>query len=411
MTTKIFPFSFSVNNTSTTEVTVYSTFNPTSTTADPPSQSANDYMPVYTELGTVASGHTGTLTCPLTLGRIVVVRSSDQFPMALKVMAAYNPPEERTMQVADSDLPLCQQAFALYKEVWANPYEPLALQFHDILINTSPSQVLATVATFLNNNGYPNVTYSMFSMVNYWVACTLYAFPGTYYVYEPQSNNNQSNFILPTQPIGLITVSNGTAVYQLTGQSSSLTLTQSNSQLAPADANSTTNVSLTGILRSLTWENQPSEMAYCYVGTINGIQVIAQPYQNPPLPWWVIAYDMSYLDFELVQLGMALEMASSVLSTSTSGVSWFTANQGNLKEAFIRDVRDWANRQGDDANPFSGEGDDIDPVNTDVDTDNDTDDDTDIDVDVDVDIDVDIDIDVDVDFLLWSMSILTWMLT
>jgi hypothetical protein len=390
------PFSFFVNNTSTTEVMVYSTFNPTSTNASPPSQSADDYIPVYTLLGTVASGQTQTLTCPLTLGRIVVVRSSDQFPMALQVMAFWDTTEKRTISVTDSDLALCQQAFALYKEVSANPFEPLALQFHDILINTSALQVPATIAAFLNSNGYSNVTYSMFSMVSYWVTCTLYAFPATYYVYEPQSNN-QSGFILPTQPIGLITVSNGTAVYQLTGANSNLSLTQFNSQLS-ADANSPTNVSLTGILRSLTWENQPSEMAYCYVGTINGIQVIVQPYQNPPLPWWVMAYDMAYLSFELVQLGMALEMASSLLSSSTSGISWLTANQGNLKEAFIRDVRDWANRQGDQADPSSGEGDDVDPSNTDVDTDSDTDDDTDVDVDVDVDIDVDIDIDVDVDF-------------
>jgi hypothetical protein len=48
----------------------------------------------------------------------------------------------------------------------------------------------------------------------------------------------------------------------------------------------------------------------CFLGTNDGKRFIAQPYQNVSLPWYAVAYDMLYGAFTVIQIAMALDMAT-----------------------------------------------------------------------------------------------------
>jgi hypothetical protein len=98
----------------------------------------------------------------------------------------------------------------------------------------------------------------------------------------------------------------------------------------------------------------------CFLGTNDGKRFIAQPYQNVSLPWYAVAYDMLYGAFTVIQIAMALDMATFTLDQEPNGPA-FPAGE---------------------------------PINVDVNIDTDTDVVTDVDTDVDVDVDIDTDVDV-----------------
>jgi hypothetical protein len=386
-------YPFTVSNQYGQTLVVYSTMSQPVTS--PPSTDASDYYPVYTSLGTVAAGAVGQLATQYPLARIVIARASDEFPLKLAIVDALDP-DTQSIAVAAADGQVADSAWAFYQSYASQPYQPLALQFNDLVTSAGdPSQINANAAKFFSANGYPGVDFGIFAMMSYWAANSLYAFPGSYWCYAPQGDTQ--GFILPTVPTATIVIANGSASYTPADGSGALALSYSNNALTSAGADSKTGIALTGIVRDLTWEGQPDKIVQCFVGTDNGTQTIAQPYQNPTLPWYAVTYDLVYGVFYTVQLAMAVDMAISVLTAIPGGLVFLKDNLVKLAQS----VRDWANKIGEDAAPDSALGEEADPINvdTDVDVDVDVDIDVDIDVDTDVDVDVDIDIDVDVDFL------------
>jgi hypothetical protein len=171
-------------------------------------------------------------------------------------------------------------------------------------------------------------------------------------------------------------------------------LTFSGSTLASARATPVSGIQLTGIVRDLTWEGHPDQVVMCFLGTNDGKRFIAQPYQNVSLPWYAVAYDMLYGAFTVIQIAMALDMATFTLNQEPNGPAFLQENLGKL----IESVWDLANKLGDAIAPDSSAGEAIEPINVDVNID------TDVDTDVDIDIDIDVDVDVDIDVGRWARS-------
>ncbi|WP_256077368.1 hypothetical protein [Massilia sp. YIM B04103] len=382
-------------------LTVYNTTSASPPT-DPPSTEQSSYYPVYTKIATIAANATQNVVVPDALARLVICRGDNDFPITV-----YVPPimGGGALTVANSDLPACQTAWSFYQTYVSQPYAPLALQFTELLLDDSNLLTLNDqISTFLSQNGYAGCDYFHFSIVAYWATNSLWAWPGSYYCYQP--DNNPSEFVLPTVPVGQLVIANGTASYTPTG-GAAVPLAFANSVLSSSGATSSSGILLTAVLRNLTWEGKPSENAMCFTGKNAGASFIAQPYADPPIPWWAVAYDMAYTGFLGVQIAMTVDMAVHVLSGIKNGIQYLAGKASD----FISSVRSKFEGIGEDADPVASLGDPVEPINVDVDvdvdvdidTDTDTDEDTDVDVDIDVDIDVDddvfaiIDVDVDVD--------------
>jgi hypothetical protein len=65
------------------------------------------------------------------------------------------------------------------------------------------------VTSFFTANDDQGVDLGIFAAVSYWATNSLYAFPGTYWCYEPEPAT--TTFTLPTAPVGQIQIGKGTA--------------------------------------------------------------------------------------------------------------------------------------------------------------------------------------------------------
>ncbi len=421
---------FTVENQYNELVVVYSTASQPVTT--PPSSDADAYQPVYTRLGTVAPSKKGSFTAASSPARIVVTRGTDDFPLALAIVATSDA-SSQAVTVNAASYATTQKAWKFYQSFASEPYQPVALQFSELVLNsTDPAQLDQQVASFFTANGDQGVDLGVFSIVSHWATNSLQAFPGTYWCYEPAPATTA--FVLPTELAGQIEIRNGTAAYTAapavpaagsqppppapakpaapaapakptvpakptsasppkTGGSAPVALTFSSSTLASAHATPASGIQMTGIVRDLAWEGHPDEIVMCFLGTNNGKRFIAQPYQDLSLPWYAVAYDMVYGAFTLIQIAMALDMAVFTLKQEPNGPDFLQQNAGKL----IDSIWALANKIGDAVAPDSSAGQDIEAINVDVNIDTDVDIDVDIDIDIDVDIDVDVDVDVDVD--------------
>jgi hypothetical protein len=267
------------------------------------------------------------------------------------------------------------------------------------------------VAGFFGSNGLTGCTYGQFSTVSWWATNSLYTWAGTYWCYLPDTANG--GFIIPDSPCGTLTVSNGEVSYLPTpGTTPVGSLSFSQGLLSSPGATANSGFYARSLPRSLVWEGQSNQLVLCFVGSLNGQALMAQPYQNPALPWPIGAYDLAYGAFQIVQLGMALDMAIHLLAAAGKGLSTLSANIQQL----ITSLNNKLNTASQEADSVAATaGDEIETVNVDVDVDVDvdidtdtetvenTDTDTDVDVDIDIDIDIDddvfavIDVDVDVD--------------
>jgi len=252
-------YPFTVDNSYGQPVTVYlTTCQPVS---DPPSTDASAYLPIYTSLGNVESG-SGSFSTSEPIARVVIARASDDFPLKLAIVDALNPPTQ-SVSVASADEAITDSCWTFYKSFASQPYSPVALQFNALVLNNNDaSQLNAQAAAFFSQNGYPGVDFGTFSIVSYWATNSLYAFPGSYYCYQPQVANSQ--FILPTEVIGMLEIANGTANYTPTGGGATA-LNLSNTALN-SDAGVSPQVSFTGVVRDLTLEGQPNTIVMCFVG-------------------------------------------------------------------------------------------------------------------------------------------------
>jgi hypothetical protein len=412
---------FTVENQYNEFVVVYSTASQPVTT--PPSTDAGAYQPVYTRLGTVAPAQKGSFSAASSPARIVITRGNDDFPLAVTIVKA-SVAASHAITVNAASYATTQQAWKFYQSFASEPYQPAAVQFSGLVLNsTNPAQLDQQLASFFTANGDQGVDLGVFAIVSHWATNSLQAFPGTYWCYEPAPAT--TTFVLPTELIGQIQIHSGTASYAAAPAapgapgapappakptppgapalpkppgapvepSPPVPLTFSGSTLASARATPTSGIQLTGIVRDLTWEGHPDQVVMCFLGTNNGKRFVAQPYQNVSLPWYAVAYDMLYGAFTVIQIAMALDMATFTLSQEPNGPAFLQENLGKL----IESVWELANKLGDAIAPDSSAGEAIEPINVDVNIDTDVDTDVDIDIDIDVDVDVDIDVDVDVD--------------
>lgn len=385
-------YSIQVNNTTTEALDVYTTMSPAQT--DPPSTNPADYVPTYTFLGTVAASDNSSFNTSEALARVVVTRHSDQFPLKVAVSNALIP-GSNLIDLGNTDVSVATSGWSFYQSFASQPYSPVSLNFATLVEQTPVTALNAAAQTFFQNNGAPGLTFGLYSAIGYWATNQLYAYPGSYYCYEPPSGSSMG-FILPSTTVGTLTIADGRASYTAQG-GSTLSLDFFSSSLSSAGATSNSGLLTTAIIRDLAWEGKPDTITWGFVGTLDGQQFIAQSYANPQVPWYAVAYDMVYGAFFTVQLAMTLDAAINLLGTVANGLQWLGQNVSKLASR----IQTSLNSTGDTAGPGSGVGDSADPVNVDVDidVDIDVDVDVDIDIDIDVDVDVDIDIDVDVDFI------------
>ena len=404
------------------------------------STNAEDCQTVYTPIGTVPANGQLSFITPNALCQLVIAEASNNFPVQEFVPPAGASSAATT--VTQADLNECQQVYNFYLQFVSQPYSPAAIRFQEIFMNTTDMTKLESeVQTFFTDINMPGCTYGDWVIVCYWATNELYAWDGTYYCYDTTATTDSGSFglVMPTQPCAMLTITNGVPEYQPTasGAVGSSDLTFINSLLSSPGATATTGLLLNAIPRSLAWEGQPSQIVMCFAGTYNGQQMIAQPYQNPPLPWWVGAYDLADVAFKVVKLAMLLKMSAHLLKAGGKGLAALKKKFGNDKDPAKAEAEedktsadeaaeDMTNKDGEtinidvdvdndtvevtdnvvdtdtdtDTDTVTDTDDDINIDTVDV-TDNDTDTDTDVDVDVDIDVDVDVfaivDVDVDVD--------------
>ncbi|MBZ5710980.1 hypothetical protein [Nannocystis pusilla] len=358
----------------------------------PPSSDPADYKQIYTLLGTVAANGVGHFAADEPIARVVVTRQSDEFPVKVSVANALTP-GSGSISVAPADVTTAQAGWAFYQTFVSQPFSPVALEFSTLVENTPVTGLVAAAATFFTQNGAPGLTFGLFTALAYWASNQLYAFPGTYYCYEPPAGSSMG-FILPKTQAGTLSIAAGEATFA-PAAGGSTALTFADNKLTSAGATTTSGLMLTAIIRDLSWEGKPDTIAWGFVGTLDGQPFMAQSYQEPDLPWYSVLYDLVYGAFFTVQLAMAADAAINLLTSIPGGLQWLGENIGKL----AGNLRDALNSLGDSAGPDTGVGDDADPINVDIDIDVDIDVDVDVDIDIDVDVDVDVDIDVDVDFI------------
>ena len=142
---------FAVENQYNELVVVYSTASQPVTT--PPSSDADAYQPVYTRLGTVAPAKEGSFTAASSPARIVVTRGTDDFPLALAIVETSDA-SSQAVTVNAASYATTQKAWKIYQSFASEPYQPVALQFSELVLNsTDPAQLDQQVASFFTANG------------------------------------------------------------------------------------------------------------------------------------------------------------------------------------------------------------------------------------------------------------------
>jgi hypothetical protein len=284
-------------------------FNTTAVSAasNPPSTNAPDYDQVYTQIAVVPANGSLTFTSPPMPVRMVVAQQSNQFPILVWVPDLLA--RQASQTITANDLAIANTTYNFYLETMAQPYAPESLQITEIYLNaTSPEELEDAVAAFFDANGMAGCSAAGLSAVAYWVNYTLYPWDGTYYCYEPGTQQT-GNFVLPTVSVGTLTIANNTATYApLNDIGVPAPLSYVNGVLSSPSATAIFGMQLSAIPRSLAWEGDPSQIVLCLSGTLNGQSFIAQPYEGPTIPWWVAAYDMAFGAFRLFQLVMILQL-------------------------------------------------------------------------------------------------------
>lgn len=385
-------YTIKLNSTYSKGFDVYESKSPS--IANPPSTDPASAVPTYTKL--VSSNGAVPFDTSLDgsefITRLVIVRSSDQFPIKVAIVDQLDP-STQTVTLSDADETTAESGWTFYKSFCSQPYAPASLAFTSMVETTDATSLESTAEAFFNSNNAPGVTFGLFSAIGYWASNQLYAFPGSYYCYEPPASTS-NGFILPTTPVGTLVIADGGATYTPTG-GTAVPLTMEQHILSSAGATDKNGLYLTAIIRDLTWEGKPEVITWGFVGTSDGSQFIAQSYENPSLPWYAVAYDMAYGAFQALNIYMAIDAFGNMLKAAGQGLQWLSENAGNIVDT----IRSKLNSLGDSAGPDSAVGDEVDPINVDIDIDIDVDVDVDIDIDTDVDVDVDVDIDIDVDFI------------
>lgn len=415
-------------------INVYNTFVKNPPTAAEISTNVYDYWETYTLLGDVPANTSKTIALiEPALSRLVVTRKEDEFPILLYM---FDPPfpgtEGAPLKVTEQELTQCQSAWSFYRFLRSQPYAPLSILYHQTFKDTADAlEARENLTKLLQENGYA-CDYIEVSLVTFWAYTYLYAYSGTYYVYQGLDYIESGNFIMEGTPLAEIHISGNTATYvpsegpevPLFYNYGVLSRKSNHTDAIGTQQNPASNITgWTLVLRDLSWEGQPDKIVACFLETVQDSQgkkqIIAQPYQNPSLPWWVAAYDLAYLGFCISEVGMGINTAIDLLKGIKGGIAFLSKNL----QKFLQSGSYKLAEQGKFAGPFSDptiEGKSITPINIDVDTDTvvdtDTDDvniedtdtvtDTDSVIDDDTIVDTDIDvfaiIDADVDVIIDS---------
>lgn len=400
-------------------INVYNTFVKNLPTANEISTNVYDYWETYTLLGIVPANTSKAIALiEPALSRLVITRKGDEFPILLYMFdLPLSDSEGPPLTVTEQELTQCQAAWRFYRFLRSQPYAPLSILYHQAFKDTTDAlEARENITQLLQKNGYA-CNYMDVSLVTFWAYTYLYAYPGTYYVYQGADYVESGNFIMQSTPIAEIHISGNTATY-VPSKGSEIplfynygVLSRENNHTDAIGTQQNPASNITGwtlVLRDLTWEGQPDKIVACFLETVQESQgkkqIIAQPYQNPNLPWWVVAYDLAYLGFCIAEVGMGINTAIDLLKGIRGGLTFLGKNLQKFSQFGSYKLTE----QGKFADPFSDpsiEGRNITPINIDVDTDmvvdTDTDDinieDTDTVTDTDTVIDDDTIVDTDID--------------
>lgn len=390
-----------INNTLDEELVVFTV---TSAVSNDSNIGADDLTPdnlypVYTKIGTVGANQKKSFQMTEIISKLAIGRSTDDFPITQYVTSLVS--DKNDVTVTSEDLNKSNEAFSFYKTQKSTPYDPIVLQFNEIILDYDDVSVQEDKINQLFAENNMDTDYDHYTLISYWAENSLYAWPGTYYCYAIDQPQPRIEVVLPKTEVGRIIVGNGTAYYKSSlSDNVKVDLRFEQGVLHSSDGKT----SFTAVLRDMQQENQSKQIDMFWIGKTDvlppnisdksndGSNIISQPYQTPQLAWWMIAYDLSYTVFLVIQLAMLVDMAKTILGSSISVLS-------DGAEKLYQLTRTKQESLASEADPAAEADADIELINVDVDIDVDVDVDVDVDTDnvVDTDVEVDIDIDVDID--------------
>lgn len=348
---------------------------------------------------------------------LIAVRSEDSFPLFSQVFDSIFTVAS-TMELQEKCLKECESAWQCYLDILKNPYAPFPVEYQDALIANGKNDGDLRKKTREVLEKYHYIcTFEELNLIRYWAQNNLHSLlqknqEQILYVYEGVGYVDTANFLMKKEPVGYVkilkTAKKAEALYSSSysfEKTFSCTYEEGVLTIPSPDAYSL------HVVYNFMLENHP--FPFCFMGTKveNGKKrtVIAQPTENPDLPWWIVLYDLTYTAYYIVQIGMGLDMLYHLLKGLKQGLEFLSKNA----EKLFQSLHSRLSQIGKEANPYSDleelpEELDIDPVNIDADIDTEIDTvvdtvedtvvDTEIDTITDIDTVIDVDIIVDVPF-------------
>jgi hypothetical protein len=175
---------------------IYDVFNPAASGQTEP------YL--YTKLGTIAAGATGTVTTIRQVAQLEAMYSGtitelqgwyyQQFPIKLMsgTQFSFGNPPPLSYTIADSDRESMIQSFLFHKFAMANPNSVLTSNLNAALKSTDPT---AVDTFFAGTQNFQSCTLSSWNAVMTWLTMFTSGWQGPYYLYETTPANPPQNYV------------------------------------------------------------------------------------------------------------------------------------------------------------------------------------------------------------------------
>lgn len=175
---------------------IYDVFNPAATGQTAP------YL--YTKLGSIAAGATGTVTTirqvaqleAMYTGTIAELQNWYYYQFPIKFMSgtqlAFGNPPPLSYTIAESDRDAMIQSFLFHKFAMANPDSALTKKLNDALKLTDPT---AINTFFAGTQNFSSCTLSSWNAVMTWLTMFTSGWQGPFYLYEAAPANPPQNYV------------------------------------------------------------------------------------------------------------------------------------------------------------------------------------------------------------------------
>jgi hypothetical protein len=231
-----------ITNQLSSPLDIYDVFNPA------PSGQTAPYL--YTKLGTIAAGATGTVTTIRQVAQLEAMYTGTipelqgwyyyQFPIKLMsgTQFSFGNPPPLSYTITSSDRDSMIQSFLFHKYAMANPDSALTKNLNTALKNSDPT----AVNTFLaGTQNFKSCTLSSWNAVMTWLTMFTSGWQGPYYLYVAAPENPPQNYV----PVLIGTLS---IVSSVSASSAALTLCNQDSSgnLQPLNPPGTATVAMAG---------------------------------------------------------------------------------------------------------------------------------------------------------------------